>query len=58
MPGLSEKTIVLGLSGGIACYKGAELVRSRRDGKMVMYALTDTGTSLLATVLGKEEVPA
>src|SRR5205823_12690385 len=28
MPGLSEKTIVLGLSGGIACYKGAELVRS------------------------------
>src|SRR5205807_16005 len=28
MTGLSEKTIVLGLSGGIACYKGAELVRS------------------------------
>ncbi len=25
---LTEKTVVLGLSGGIACYKGAELVRA------------------------------
>ncbi len=28
MPTLSEKTVVVGLSGGIACYKGAELVRA------------------------------
>ena len=28
------------------------LVRSRRDGKMVMYSLTETGASLLSAVLG------
>lgn len=28
MPAIHGKTIVVGLSGGIACYKGAELVRS------------------------------
>ena len=28
------------------------LVRSRREGKMVMYALTDEGQALLAAVLG------
>jgi ArsR family transcriptional regulator, lead/cadmium/zinc/bismuth-responsive transcriptional repressor len=28
------------------------LVRSRRDGKMVMYSLTEAGTSLLSAVLG------
>ena len=28
MATLSEKTVVVGLSGGIACYKGAELVRA------------------------------
>lgn len=28
------------------------LVRSRRDGKLVMYSLTNEGTSLLAAVLG------
>ncbi|HSD10685.1 MAG TPA: bifunctional phosphopantothenoylcysteine decarboxylase/phosphopantothenate--cysteine ligase CoaBC [Candidatus Binatia bacterium] len=28
MPTLSEKTVVVGLSGGIACYKGAELIRA------------------------------
>ena len=27
------------------------LVRSRRDGKMVMYALTDTGAALLSAVM-------
>ena len=31
------------------------LVRSRRDGKLVMYALTDTGHSLLGAVLGKRQ---
>ena len=29
------------------------MVRSRRDGKMVMYSLTDEGTSLLGAVLGE-----
>jgi ArsR family transcriptional regulator, lead/cadmium/zinc/bismuth-responsive transcriptional repressor len=31
-----------------------ELVRSRRDGKLVMYSLTDEGRSLLGSVLGEE----
>jgi DNA-binding transcriptional ArsR family regulator len=30
------------------------LVRSRRDGKLVMYSLTDEGRSLLSAVLGEE----
>ena len=30
------------------------LVRSRRDGKLVMYSLTDAGRSLLSAVLGEE----
>ncbi|MGH2847072.1 MAG: ArsR/SmtB family transcription factor [Thermoleophilaceae bacterium] len=34
----------------------AGLVRSRRDGKMVMYALTEDGVALLAALLGP--VPA
>lgn len=29
------------------------LVRSRRDGKLVMYGLTEEGSSLLAAVLGE-----
>jgi len=31
--------------------RAAGLVASRRDGKMVMYALTDTGRALLETVI-------
>ncbi len=35
------------------------LVRSRRDGKMVMYSLTETGAELLAAVMPSgHEVPA
>jgi DNA-binding transcriptional ArsR family regulator len=34
--------------------RAAGLVRSRRDGKMVMYSLTDEGRSLLASVLDEE----
>ncbi len=30
------------------------LARSRRDGKLVMYSLTDEGRSLLSAVLGEE----
>ena len=36
----------------------AGLVRSRRDGKMVMYELTEAGTALLAAVLPAAEVAA
>ncbi len=36
--------------------RAAGLVTSRRDGKMVMYALTPAGSALLATLLA--EVPA
>jgi len=32
------------------------LVRSRRDGKLVMYSLTQEGASLLSAVLGKSPV--
>ena len=34
------------------------LATSRRDGKMVLYALTDRGRALLAAVLGAGEVAA
>jgi DNA-binding transcriptional ArsR family regulator len=34
--------------------RSAGLVRSRRDGKMVMYALTETGERLLGTLLAPE----
>ena len=37
--------------------RAAGLVRSRRDGKMVMYALTDAGATLLGAVLPTAEVP-
>src|SRR5690349_18084291 len=41
MPMLSEKTVVLGLSGGIACYKSAELVRGLvKEGANVRIVLT------------------
>lgn len=33
--------------------RSAELVRSRRDGKMVMYSLTDRGRSLLAATMAQ-----
>ena len=41
MPMLSDKTVVLGLSGGIACYKSAELVRGLvKEGANVRIVLT------------------
>ena len=33
--------------------RAAGLVRSRRDGKLVMYSLTEVGASLLRAVLGE-----
>jgi DNA-binding transcriptional ArsR family regulator len=39
--------------------RSAGLVRSRRDGKMVMYQLTENGTALLAAVMpAPTEIPA
>jgi ArsR family transcriptional regulator, lead/cadmium/zinc/bismuth-responsive transcriptional repressor len=39
--------------------RSAGLVRSRRDGKMVMYSLTDAGAALLAAVMpAREEIRA
>jgi DNA-binding transcriptional ArsR family regulator len=39
--------------------RAAGLVRSRRDGKMVMYSLTSEGAALLAAVMPvSEELPA
>jgi DNA-binding transcriptional ArsR family regulator len=38
--------------------RSAGLVRSRRDGKMVLYQLTDQGRTLLSAVLADAQVPA
>jgi DNA-binding transcriptional ArsR family regulator len=38
--------------------RSAGLARSRRDGKMVMYSLTEDGSSLLAATLAGPAVPA
>jgi DNA-binding transcriptional ArsR family regulator len=43
----SEKLV----SHHVRALRTAGLVRSRRDGKMVMYALTETGRSLLDSVI-------
>src|SRR5882757_967723 len=41
MPLLQDKTIVLGLTGGIACYKGAEVVRALvKEGAKVRVVMT------------------
>jgi len=45
----SEKLV----SHHVRILRTAGLVRSRRDGKMVMYALTDAGRALLDVVLGE-----
>jgi ArsR family transcriptional regulator, lead/cadmium/zinc/bismuth-responsive transcriptional repressor len=40
------------VSHHLGALRSRGLVRSRRDGKMVMYSLTETGTSLLSAVVG------
>ena len=40
------------VSHHLGALRSRGLVRSRRDGKMVMYSLTDQGASLLSAVLG------
>src|SRR3954452_12632028 len=47
---VSERSDKL-VSHHLRALRAAGLVRSRRDGKMVMYALTDRGAALLASVL-------
>jgi DNA-binding transcriptional ArsR family regulator len=42
------------VSHHVRVLRRAGLVSSRRDGKMVMYSLTDEGRSLLASVLDEE----
>ena len=44
------------VSHHVRLLKGAGLARSERDGKMVMYELTDRGRALL-TAVAAEEVP-
>jgi ArsR family transcriptional regulator, lead/cadmium/zinc/bismuth-responsive transcriptional repressor len=42
------------VSHHLGALRSRGLVRSRRDGKMVMYSLTEAGTSLLSAVLGEK----
>jgi DNA-binding transcriptional ArsR family regulator len=44
------------VSHHLRALRAAGLVSSRRDGKMVMYSLTDAGRSLLAAVLDRSEL--
>jgi ArsR family transcriptional regulator, lead/cadmium/zinc/bismuth-responsive transcriptional repressor len=46
------------VSHHLRALRAAGLVSSRRDGKMVMYSLTDAGRSLLAVVLARAELPS
>ena len=48
---LSGKKIVLGLSGGVACYKAAELCRAlTREGASVQVVMTDAATHFITAV--------
>jgi ArsR family transcriptional regulator, lead/cadmium/zinc/bismuth-responsive transcriptional repressor len=43
------------VSHHLGALRSRDLVRSRRDGKMVMYSLTEAGASLLTAVVGSPE---
>jgi ArsR family transcriptional regulator, lead/cadmium/zinc/bismuth-responsive transcriptional repressor len=45
------------VSHHLRALRNAELVSSRRDGKMVMYSLTAEGRALLSVLAGEVEVP-
>lgn len=48
---LTGKKIVLGLSGGVACYKAAELCRAlTREGASVQVVMTDAATHFITAV--------
>jgi phosphopantothenoylcysteine decarboxylase/phosphopantothenate--cysteine ligase len=48
---LKGKKIVLGLSGGVACYKAAELCRAlTKEGAEVQVVMTDAATHFIGTV--------
>ncbi|PWF45462.1 bifunctional phosphopantothenoylcysteine decarboxylase/phosphopantothenate--cysteine ligase CoaBC [Massilia glaciei] len=48
---LKDKKIVLGLSGGVACYKSAELCRALvRQGASVQVVMTDAATHFITAV--------
>jgi phosphopantothenoylcysteine decarboxylase / phosphopantothenate---cysteine ligase len=50
-PDLQERHIVLGLSGGIACYKSAELVRELvRHGATVQVVMTEAAAQFITAV--------
>ena len=44
------------VSHHVRALRGIGLAASRRDGKMVLYRLTDTGRTLLAAVLSSEAI--
>lgn len=44
------------VSHHLRALRGAELVSSRREGKMVMYSLTEAGRALLTAVLDRAEL--
>ena len=46
------------VSHHLRALRAAGLVSSRREGKMVMYSLTDAGRALLGAVLERAEVPS
>jgi phosphopantothenoylcysteine decarboxylase/phosphopantothenate--cysteine ligase len=47
-PELHQRHIVLGLSGGIACYKSAELVRELvKAGATVQVVMTEAATQFI-----------
>ena len=46
------------VSHHLRALRAAGLVSSRREGRMVMYSLTDAGRSLLTAVLARAEVPS
>src|SRR5690606_28560854 len=51
MPDLAKKRIVLGLTGGIACYKVAEFLRRMQDqGAVVDVVMTQAATQFITPV--------
>ncbi len=51
MSDLSNKHIVLGLSGGIACYKAAELCRALvKEGATVQVVMTEAAAQFVTPV--------